>query len=187
MDHAWAESVSTYASVATAVASWVLAGVTVWMVRSQIGEAKRATGLQLFTQLARDFQDPAMRSLRRAFAAELLAARTHGLHDQNLRPLADETVLEFFENLAHLTRDRVLERRIVRNYFSVAVVAYWRASKEYVMALRAFSRDTELYSDLEWLSAELSPITSMKSGVIIPQTPSSQAINDFLRAEQSLT
>ncbi|MBB6582226.1 hypothetical protein HXP36_10815 [Ralstonia solanacearum] len=154
------------------------------MVSAQIGEAKRATGLQLFTQLARDFQDPAMRGLRRVFASELLAAR---LHDPVRRPLADETVLEFFENLAHLTRDKVLDRRIVWNYFSVAVEGYWYAAKDYVIALRTTDRDSELYCDLEWLSTELTKITSKRTRQIVPRSPSPEKVNDFLRSEQSLT
>ena len=75
MDHALAETATAWATIATAIASWALACVTVWMVRAQIREAKRATGLQLFVQLAQDFQSPAMRGLRRAFATELLIAR----------------------------------------------------------------------------------------------------------------
>lgn len=184
MSHEAAEVATAWATIATAIASWVLAGVTVWMVRAQTGEAKRATGLQLFAQVARDFQDPGIRNLRRAFATELLISR---LHDPKRKPLADESVLEFFENLAHLTRDRVLDPRIVWNYFSVAVEGYWHASKDFVFALRAAEHDDELYSDLEWLATELATITSTRAHKEAPQSPAPERVNDYLRSEQALT
>ncbi|WP_104656986.1 DUF4760 domain-containing protein [Ralstonia insidiosa] len=183
MDHAVAEAATAWATIATAVASWALAAVTVGVVCAQIREAKRATGLQLFVLLTQDFQSPAMRSLRRAFATELLIAR---LHEPQRKPLADETVLEFFENLAHLTRDKVLERQIVWNYFSVTVDSYWHASQSFIGSLRVAEGDAELYVDLEWLAKELAAITSKRQQRGY-QPPQAERVNDFLRSEQSLT
>ncbi|HDR9483228.1 TPA: hypothetical protein QDC20_000327 [Burkholderia aenigmatica] len=184
MDHAAAEGATAWATIATAIASWLLAGVTMWMVRVQIGEAKRATGLQLFSQIVRDFQEPGMRSLRRAFATELLAAR---LHEPTRNPLTDESVLEFFENLAYLTRDRVLDRRIVWNYFSIAVEGYWHACRDFVFALRTAELDEDLYSDLEWLATEMASITLEHARRQALQSHTPERVNEYLRSEQALT
>jgi hypothetical protein len=102
------------AEIFTALGTWVLVVITFCLVRGQITEAKSATGLQLFTQLAHDFQDASMRMQRMNFAVGLLYARqskqpANGPLVTNL--LADETVLEFLENLAHPTRGEMIEKK----------------------------------------------------------------------------
>ncbi|RQP38369.1 DUF4760 domain-containing protein [Burkholderia ubonensis] len=184
MDQSSAAIVTAWAAIVTAAATVAMAIITFGLVRAQIAEAKRSTGLQLFAQLTRDFQDPTMRGLRRAFATKLLSARLYP--DQAEKPLTDETVLEFFEHLAHLTREQVLETRIVWNYFSVAVEGYWHAARDFVTDLRHRESDTELYCELEWLAEKFAQLTARRHGRSAPERPSSDKINDYLRSEQTL-
>lgn len=108
-------------------------------------------------------------------------------HEPQRKPLADETILEFFENLAHLTRDHVLNHHVVCNYFSVAIEGYWHASRDFVIVLRAAERDTELYSDLEWLATELASISAKRARRPVPLSRTREKMNDYLRSEQALT
>lgn len=168
----------------TAIGTWILAAITFWLVRGQIAESKRATGLQLFTQLTHDFQDPNMRVQRKNFASGLLYYRKK--KQPALNPLNDETVLEFFENIAHLTKSGVLEKTIIWNYFSVAVEGYWYAVRDLITDLRKHEDDDDLYRDLEWLSEEFSMITAKRKGRDTSERPPQDKISSYLESEVCL-
>lgn len=146
----------------TALGTWALVLATCWFMRSQLAEAKRATGLQLFAQLVQDYQRPEMRNLRRTFALQCKLAG--GKSGVSLVCATDETVLEFFENLAHLTLDKVLEEKVVWSYFSVAVEGYWHASQSMIEELRQREGDDKLYERMEALSNRFAALTEGARG-----------------------
>ena len=73
------------------------------------------------------------------------------LDNPNARDL-DDTVLVFFENLAYLTRKRVIDPDMVYNVFSIDVCNYWIAVKSYVEGLRKEANDGTLCEEMEELS-----------------------------------
>ena len=172
------------AEIYTALGTWALAAITFCLVRRQTTESKRATGLQLFTQITHDFQDPIMRKLRKQFAAGLLYYRQN--KQPVLDPLADETVLEFLENIAHLTRSEVLEKTIIWNYFSVAIEGYWYAVRDLITDYRIKENDNDLYRDLEWLSEEFAKITAKRKGRDASERPTQKKIDGYLYSEMDL-
>jgi hypothetical protein len=172
------------AEIFTALGTWVLACITFFLVRGQIKESERATGLQLFAQLTHDFQDPYMRQLRNDFSARLFFYREK--REPVPDPLEDVTVLDFLENIAHLTKSEVLEKTIIWNYFSVAVEGYWYAVRDSIADLRKRENDDDLYRDLEWLSEAMSMISARRKGRDASERPTQEKIRDFLASEMKL-
>ncbi len=185
MDANTANALIAYGTWALALLNLALVGVTMSAAKRQTAEAKRATGLQLFAQLVREYQDPSMRALRRKFATRLLQARTFP-HDPEVDPLTDESVLEFFENLANLTRTSVLENTVVWSYFSVAIDGYWHAVRDHVSALRQQEGEEDWYREFENLSEDFARMSAQRCGRHDPKRPSPETVERYLRSETNL-
>ena len=176
----------------TAIGTWivalvtaVLAAGTIYLVKSQIAEQKKATGLQLFVQLTHDFQVDDMRRLRTQFARALLAHRGSSQVDSD--PLSDETVVEFFENLAHLTKSGILDLQMVWNYFSIAVECYWLAVRDLIGEMRRTEdEDLDLYRDWQWLAEEFLRLDGCRRSLSVPYEPSKQRVEGYLQSEVKL-
>jgi hypothetical protein len=170
----------------TATGTWALAIVTLLAVaisfrfaQQQIKESKKSTGLQLFVQLTRDYQSPEMRELRKQFAAIILANRQPKAHHSPVSPLSDQTVLDFFENISHLTKDNVLEKKIVWNYFCDSILNYWHSISPYVTNMRNEINDQSLFEDFEWLCNEF---IMLNKGI----RPDDNRLKNFLESEAYL-
>lgn len=131
-------------SAAAAWAAWaaVLAAfVAVWR---QNRAAKRLVGVQLFLQIAAQWESVDFQRKRAQLARTLLADR------QALE--IDETALVFLETLAHMTGRGLLDRELVWNTFSFDVCSYWAAVIHYVRHVRERFSDPTLFEEMEALN-----------------------------------
>jgi hypothetical protein len=180
----------------TALGTWALVGITGYFIHRQIASSERAAKeqleaarrvaqLQLFVQLTERWNSNPMRALRRDFAARLIHSRDpSGL---NVDPLADETVMGFFELLGYLTHKDYLIRDLVWNYFSVELGGYWSAVKPHVVKARNDQADRQLYEELEWLFGLMIRLEPKRPGDGEREEPwSDEDIEAFLEGEVRL-
>jgi hypothetical protein len=106
--------------------------------------AKQLASLQLFLQLAGQWDSWDMHRKRAQLARTLLADR------KALR--LDDTVLVFFETLAHMVRRDLVDHDLVWTTFWVDVCSYWAAVDHYVCHARREFSDPTLFEEIEWLN-----------------------------------
>lgn len=149
--------------------------VAVWL---QNRSAKRLTCLQLFLQLAAQYDSDEMQRRRAQLSKKLL---------QNPKTLdVEDTLLVFFENLALMSRLKLLDRRLVWNSFSVDVCSYWFALKHYVMHVRQVFKDDEFFCEFEELNKRLLRKQAPDSQVGMNQASVEQFLNwEALRWDQA--
>ena len=167
------------ASVLTALGSWALVLCALYAVWRQTKVTRDTTSVQLFLNVSNQYQLPEMRRLRGKFAKSLLSSKN--------KEDMDESVLEFFETLAHLTRRGMLERQMVWNTFSIESRIYWFAAEPYVRTLRGKYNDPTLYEELEWLNRTMVKMETArrhKTEAEVQVTPDQR--DDFLRSEANM-
>jgi len=168
-----------------ALGTWILAIVTIVAVGRQVAASKNAAQQTLFVQLTREYQGSSMRLLRKNFAGWLHAYLLDVARAPD--PLADETVLEFLENLGYLTRKDYLHIDFVWNYFSDTVIGFWNAARNPIAQRRADHSDPQLFSELEWLYGELLKFDAERSRKTIAEVTWSPAKTKiFLVGEMNL-
>ena len=67
----------------------------------------------------------------------------------------DDTVLVFFETLAHMERQRIIDPNLVKTTFVVDISGYWQATKHYIMHVRKQFCDDRFFEEMEKLSDRL--------------------------------
>jgi hypothetical protein len=133
--------------------------------------SKQLTCLQLFVQIAAQYDSADMQQVRAALAAKLLG-------DPETLEISD-CLLVFYENIAILRRRGLLDNELMRNTFSIDVVCYWKALKPYV----DFTRKTygnnfgpDFYQEFEEMNKHF-----------LKETPgteiSDEALRNFLESE----
>lgn len=135
------------ATMLTAWASWVLIACTLFAVWRQSKVTRETASVQLFFNIANQYNTSEMKCLRRQFARTLLTPGN--------KTSLDESVLEFFETLSHLTRRGILDLRMVWSTFSIESRSYWFAAEPFVRTLRSRFNDPTLYEELEWLNRKM--------------------------------
>ena len=154
------ETWTAWGTWALVVVTWVSIFVTIWFIRKQIRASKEASALQLFVQLTGEFQDQRMRHLRKTLARYLHARLADSA--TAIDPLADDTVLQFFENIGYLTHIGFLDNNVIWNYFSHHICGYWTAAKPEIEALRRMPGNRDLYDEMEWLHNEMLRLDRIK-------------------------
>ena len=131
-------------NLVAALAAWagvVCAFVVVWL---QNRATRRLTCLQLFMQLAAQYDSVDMQRARARLAQQLL--------DQPDRLDINDTVLVFYENLAILHRRKFLDPDLMFNTFSYDVRSYWLALHPYIKTIRTRLNEREFFREFESLN-----------------------------------
>ena len=164
-----------YAEI-SAWGSWAAVGCALLIVWLQNRSAKRLTCLELFIQLAAQYDSVDMQNIRGRLADRLLT-------DPTTLEIED-SLLVFFENVAILARRNLLDRELVWNTFSFDMPIYWCALRHYVEHSRNKFSEPSLFEEFEklvetFLKTERSPM-----GTRLKHQPLSEtAVLDFLRYE----
>lgn len=156
-----------------ACAAVAAAFVAVWR---QNRAAKKLAGLQLFLQIAAQWDSADMQRKRAQLARTLLV-------DPKALEL-DDTVLVFVETLAHMTRRGLVDRELVWTTFEVDVSSYWAAVIHYVLYVRDRFSDPTLFEEMEALNKRLLNKERRRHGATASTIGlADSAITDFLRWE----
>jgi len=159
----------------TAWGIWASVAMALAALRKQIRAAKELTALQTFLQLAATWESDQMHRKRAQLARTLLANR----HAMDL----DDSVLVFFETLAHMIRRGIVDRELTWDTFRVDLCGYWSAVEHYARRVRIDLLDPLLFAGMEELSKEFCSgrprSSASKNGVMLTDS----AIIHFLEWE----
>ena len=122
-------------NLVAALAAWAGVGCAFVVVWLQNRATRRLTCLQLFMQLAAQYDSTDMQRARAHLSQQLLD-RPDSL-DLN------DTVLVFYENLAILHRKKFLDADLMFNTFSYDVRSYWLALQPYIQTIRAGMNESD--------------------------------------------
>ena len=163
-------------SAISAYGSWAAVGCALLIVWLQNRSAKRLIGLQLFIQIAAQYDSEEMRRIRARMAKRLL--------DDGKIPELDDTLLVHYENVAILFRRKLLDRELVWNIYGHDVPRYWQAVRHYVEYSRQKALDPALYEEFENFAKKLLQFKDSPLGTRIAQHElSPDDIHMFLRDE----
>lgn len=128
----------------TAWGTWAAVVCALFVVWRQNRASKQLANLQLFLQFVTQYESGDMQRRRVKLANQLLSEPT---------PLnIDDSVLMFFETVAHMTRRKFLDEDCVWNSFGVDIYCYWDAVHFYVLHLRERFSSPGLFEEMEALS-----------------------------------
>jgi len=165
------------------LAAWAAVAVTLLVVWLQNRASKRLTCLQLFVQLAAQYDSADMQRTRANLAAKLIA-------DPNTRDISD-SLLVFYENIAILHRRGLLDSELMVNTFSIDVRSYWVALKDFIEWGRSFGGAySDLYTEFERLNDFFVEEAKAKKFTLHPQQAkplserslSDEVVQEFLHA-----
>jgi hypothetical protein len=136
---------------ATILGTWVLVVGTLAFAYWQLRQAQRLHSSTTLLDLRERFYSPRMRQARKELSTWLLRV------DRGEEP-EDWEVGIFFELMGALTRNRVLERRMVWHAFGVWIVAYHDFMTKPVNLYdrwRKESNDPLIFAEFEWLANQM--------------------------------
>jgi hypothetical protein len=139
------------ATWATVIGTWILVVGTLTFVYWQMRQSQRINSAQSILDLRGRFDSTSMRAARRELATELLT-------EQPTAELSNYDPLIFFQLVGSMTRERILDRRMVWNAFGVWVTAYFYGLTHPVDRIarwRSEGHDPLIFADLEWLVREV--------------------------------
>jgi hypothetical protein len=140
----------------TAWGTWAAVIIAFFIAWRQNHSAKQLTSFQLFLQLAAQWDSADMHQKRAQLARSLLA---------NPKTLElDDTVLVFFETLAHMARRRLIDHDLVWTTFSVDLASYWAAIRHYAEHVRKEFTDPTLFEEMEALNKQFTEKDRAKHG-----------------------
>ena len=128
----------------TMLGIWVGIAAALYAVWQQNRNEKELACVQLFLQLTQQYDSEDMQRKRTALADALL--KNPGENE------IDDTVLTFFENVAHLKRRGLLEDEMTWNFFSVDVIFFYAAVDHYIRYMRTKFNAQDLFVEFENLS-----------------------------------
>ncbi len=170
-----AEQALLYTAIA-AWGTWATVGCALLIVWVQNRAAKRLTCLQLFVQIAAQYDSADMQRIRARLADRLLADST------TLE--VEDSLLVLFENLAILTRRDLLDYELVWNTFGFDVPRYWWVLRHYIEHCRKKHSDSSLFEEFEKLSERLRLSERSPLGTHLSQPNlTSEESHDFLHHE----
>ncbi|HLX64782.1 MAG TPA: DUF4760 domain-containing protein [Planctomycetota bacterium] len=131
-------------NVMLVVGTWAGIFAALYAVWMQNNNERLLTSVQLFLQLAQQFDSDEMERKRVALAKALL---------KNPKDVEiDDTVLSFFENVAYLIRRGLLEDGMSWNFFSLDVIFLHHASTHYIQHMRQKFNAQDLFQEFETLA-----------------------------------
>lgn len=129
----------------TALATVILAMITVWAVSFQTTMADRVAQVQMLQAFSTRYEAIPLAKARASLSRMYLL-------DQKPSEGNADRVLDFFESLAFFVRYEHLRYEVAENEYSLAVRVYWSLLKTYVEKMRVEYADPTFYEHMEWLS-----------------------------------
>jgi hypothetical protein len=121
----------------------------VWAVIETRNASKREIGVKTWLALIKRFDSDEMKLARKQLAHNLDPYRSEK-HDA-----IKETVIDFFEDIGTLYKERYLDRKLARSSFSYYANHWWESAKAYIDAERKNKGDDEsLFEDFQILRKE---------------------------------
>jgi len=130
----------------TAAAAWAIAIGTVVLLWWQVRVSQHLNSANAVLTLRERFDSPAIRRRRKVLAERLLAGR----HDD----ITNLEVAAFFELIASLTHNRVLNRNLIWEAFGTWINGYYYALRNPVDVIgraRVALKDPLIMHEFEWL------------------------------------
>jgi hypothetical protein len=163
----------------TAITAWAVCAAVacaLLVVYLQNRSAKRLTCLQLFMQLAAQYDSVDMQRTRVRLASKLLSYPT--------TVEINDSLLVFYENIAILHRRGLLDSELMDNTFSIDVRSYWAALRHYVEYMRKTFGDNKIFFELEKLNDHFVKEAQSQEGTPLSNVGlTAEAIQGFLRCE----
>ncbi|HTZ61358.1 MAG TPA: hypothetical protein VMC82_01765 [Thermoplasmata archaeon] len=167
---------------AALVGTWVLVVGTLGFAYWQLRQTQRLHSASTVLDLRERFFGPRMQEARRELSTWLLRT-DRGEEVDNWE------VGIFFELLGSLTREGVLERRMVWEAFGTWVTAYYVFSREPVNLFerwRQESRDPLIFANFEWLAQQCQELDRRATHGAIPPRAATEDARDVLSGEARL-
>lgn len=159
----------------TALAAAVAALVAIIAVLLENKRSNFSFGVDLILKLEKDFNSERMKAARKAAAIDLLNSS-----DKNTTE-----ILDFFEFMGYLTRQKALDKKMVWEMFYYFLSKYYTASKHFIEKER--SKDSTVWANLPYLYSCLSNIEKRERGCSDSDLAfSKKEISDFLTDEAHL-
>ncbi len=175
-------SSSDLATWAALVGTWVLIIGTLSFAYWQMRQTSRINSARTILDLRDRFDSPTMRAARQHLSSVLL---THGPTTE----IENFEAALFFQLMGSLTRDQILERRMVWNAFGPWVTGYYyflTHPVDLVARWREESHDPQIFREFEWLAKEMMQLDrSIASSASGPDTTREDA-RDVLESESRL-
>jgi len=140
------------------VANWIVAIATILTLvylRSQIRGAREVSGAEFLLRLNDRYNSKEMVKNRRDLANVLLEGERRQL---------PSAVLDFFETVGLLLRERLLKVELVWQYFGWSTLHCWQAVKAWVKEFRQGEQDQTIYAEFEYLSGEMMEVEQRRRG-----------------------
>jgi hypothetical protein len=167
-------------SEVSAIAACIGVIVAIILHIRNLAHTRLSNSAKMVLDLVNIFDSPEWLGHRSRFAKMLLEDRS----SIDLR--RDTPVAEFFEELAYMTKRKVLDRGMVWNSFFWPIEHYYpalTASPNLVEKARLDSHASTLYRELPWLYRELSAVCAREGGWSSYMPPNADEIRQFLQDE----
>ncbi len=171
-----AEDWTRLSAIATAAMALIAAAavvVAVCQLRVQARITRYATAFDSLWRLDDRWDSPEIQRVRRAAATAIM---------ENREAVDVEGVLDFFELVALLVKNDVVEDMLVWHEFYHYLSNYWPLTREYVERVRR--ENPVLYENVVDLVPRLDAIEAARRRRTVAEiTPSREALNEFLEDE----
>jgi len=159
----------------TALAAVVAAIVAIMAVLLENKRSNFSFGVDLILKLEDNFNSERMKTARKTAAIDLLNSS-----DKNITE-----ILDFFEFMGYLTRQKTLDKKMVWEMFYYFLSKYYIASKDFIEKER--HKDPTIWVNLPYLYSCLSNVEKRERGCSSSDIDfSKKEIDDFLKSEAGL-
>ena len=148
-------------------------------------DQKLSVSATLITAFTQEYESVEMRQRRKAFAEQLLNTKDR----KNIDLGNNQSILDFFEEIAYLTKTGILDTGMVWNHFLWNIERYYAAvtrPDDLIEKVRLKYKMPELYEQLDWLYKELSNFRE-KENHRPYKPPNDEDVKEFLQFETKLT
>ncbi len=164
-----------FVNVSMMIATWATLFVALLIVWLQNRSNRKTMGLQLYNQLAAQWDSNEMQNRRSRLALRLLRKPE--------RIDIEDSILVFFENIGHLTRKGLLDKELIWNTYSIDIAHYWLACQAYVLHTRSQFKCEEMYKEFESLNRLMQDVTAEVTGSSASLQISPSSVQHFLKLE----
>ncbi|MGA9838831.1 MAG: hypothetical protein WBF81_04460 [Thermoplasmata archaeon] len=136
---------------ATLVGTWILIVGTLTFAYWQMRQTQRINSAKTVLDLRDRFDSAPMRAARRELSAQLLS-------NDSTKDIENYDVGFFFQLMGSLTRERILDRRMVWNAFGPWITGYYYSlthPADRIARWREQSHDPLVFAEFEWLAKEM--------------------------------
>lgn len=167
----------------TAIGTWALAVGTVLMVWLQLKFMRRSLSADVFARLTEKWDSTSMRKRRKHLAQALLTKRPEEVESRLV-----EDVINFFEDLGTMLRNKYLETETIWHAFSTSIRLYWAGCGEkYVTDMRDRFSDPTFYTEFEFLAKKMDSKEARKRRKKLSEVKlSTRAVTVYLNEESRL-